>query len=442
MRRTQKEKIIGTELKRSKANRNDVRGITLVALVITIVILIILATITINAAFGDGGLLEKAQSSKNMAEDAVEKEYNKMNSLLDEYSNIMAEDSNIPTEPNTNTTEEPNTNTVEEPEPEPETPTVDDVKDSGETFDKKTTIEDEKGNKIVVPGGFKIADDSGDTVQQGIVIEDVYASNDNNVKGSQYVWIPTGKFIKDNGKESNEIILGRYTFGERTGTPKLIQSADNADYIYNVPIKFENDYYNSNGTYVEELYYRQGISDDQNGENATAYNLTEWINSVKTNGGFYIGRYEASYAGMYKTASKKSKSVWNYISQIEASSIAINTYKQSNSVRSDLMNSYAWDTAIVYIQEAGHNNYAYKTDYLIDYVVDTGRTGDEVCKINDLAANTDEWTTESCTFYDANYNFPCVSRIASFRGSLTTVDGSYTTGISEYTSFRITLYIL
>ena len=97
--------------------------------ILNIVILIILATITINAAFGDGGLIEKAQSSKNMTEEAVKKEHNKMNSLMDEYSNIMAEDSNIPTEPNTNT--------VEEPEPEPETPTVEDAKDSGETFEEK-----------------------------------------------------------------------------------------------------------------------------------------------------------------------------------------------------------------------------------------------------------------------------------------------------------------
>ena len=37
---------------------------------------------------------------------------------------------------------------------------------------------DNQNNKITVPVGFKIADDSGDTVQQGIVIEDVSASTD------------------------------------------------------------------------------------------------------------------------------------------------------------------------------------------------------------------------------------------------------------------------
>ena len=44
------------------------KGITLVALVITIVILIILATVSINAIFGENGLVTKAQEAKEMQE--------------------------------------------------------------------------------------------------------------------------------------------------------------------------------------------------------------------------------------------------------------------------------------------------------------------------------------------------------------------------------------
>ena len=46
-------------------NKETQRGITLVALVITIVILIILATISIGAIFGDNGLINRAQDAKN-----------------------------------------------------------------------------------------------------------------------------------------------------------------------------------------------------------------------------------------------------------------------------------------------------------------------------------------------------------------------------------------
>ena len=106
------------------------RGITLVALVITIVILIILATVTINVAFGDGGLIQRAQQAKNLTEEATLKEQETLNEVMSEYANIMAEDPDIPDEPDpepdTNTTEEP------EPEPEPEKPTAEDTLKAGD----------------------------------------------------------------------------------------------------------------------------------------------------------------------------------------------------------------------------------------------------------------------------------------------------------------------
>ena len=47
------------------------KGITLVALVITIVILIILATVTINATFGENGIIKKAQEAKDRTTNAI-----------------------------------------------------------------------------------------------------------------------------------------------------------------------------------------------------------------------------------------------------------------------------------------------------------------------------------------------------------------------------------
>ena len=55
-------------------NLSKEKGITLVALVITIVILIILAIISINAMFGDNGLIKRAEEAKNMAEGALKNE--------------------------------------------------------------------------------------------------------------------------------------------------------------------------------------------------------------------------------------------------------------------------------------------------------------------------------------------------------------------------------
>ena len=73
----------------------DRRGITLVALVITIIIIIILSTVSINAIFGDNGLITMAQIAKNESEVAVIKESLNMyylgNSLREEYEDPIGE---------------------------------------------------------------------------------------------------------------------------------------------------------------------------------------------------------------------------------------------------------------------------------------------------------------------------------------------------------------
>ena len=46
----------------------DKRGITLIALVVTIVVLLILAGITISLVFGSNGVIQKAQDSKEQTE--------------------------------------------------------------------------------------------------------------------------------------------------------------------------------------------------------------------------------------------------------------------------------------------------------------------------------------------------------------------------------------
>ena len=230
------------------------KGITLVALVITIIIIIILSTVTISTVFGDNGFINAAKQTKGDAENFVNTENGKMSGLIDEYANIMAEDSEIPP---------PDTRSE-----------IEKARDEGTVFDTKTELEDEHGNKVQVPEGFKIASDSGITIQQGVVIEDVSASIDKNVQGSQYVWIPTGKFIKDDRTLSAEIKLGRYTFDEIDGTPTLQQDADN--YTDSVLI---NSYY-KDLVHTELTFYREGIaSEGTDGLNATAKELKKFISS-------------------------------------------------------------------------------------------------------------------------------------------------------------------
>ena len=337
---------------------------------------------------------------------------------------------------------------------------IEDAKNVGIEFtNNKTTLQDSKGNRVVIPGGFKVAKDSGNTVQQGIVIEDVSASGDENVKGSQFVWIPVGTFVKDDGTTSKEITLGRYTFNETNGTPTLVQAAYTTDNPENYKQEIGID---KSGYQFKELpNYREGVaSSGLDGLNATAKDLARFVESTKTNGGYYIARYEASFASGssiedYKAASKKSTAnsesgmnyitgtLWNFITELEASKVSINTYSGSKTVKSDLINSYAWDTAIVYIEEAGHANYANKKDGN-GTLKNTGTTGDEVCKINDMSSNIREWTTEYSTRTSSSDAYTCISRggIYNYSNFYTAIrDYNVATGSNNNYGFRFTLYM-
>lgn len=72
------------------------KGITLIALVITVVILIILATVTLNVVLGEGGLIQRAQQAKDLTEQATLEEQQGLNSLMSEFTNIMAEEPEEP----------------------------------------------------------------------------------------------------------------------------------------------------------------------------------------------------------------------------------------------------------------------------------------------------------------------------------------------------------
>ena len=73
-------------------NKSD-RAITLIALIVTIVILIILAGVLINISLGNNGLFNKAKTAKEMytnAQDYEEKEIEKVTNSIDSYTSYVA----------------------------------------------------------------------------------------------------------------------------------------------------------------------------------------------------------------------------------------------------------------------------------------------------------------------------------------------------------------
>ena len=64
-------------------------GITLVALVVTIVVLLILAGVTITVLLGDDGIFKKAENAANATNEAVQSELEGINSLADKINEIV-----------------------------------------------------------------------------------------------------------------------------------------------------------------------------------------------------------------------------------------------------------------------------------------------------------------------------------------------------------------
>ena len=84
MKGKQKTKAGGKLKHNFKRQARRQKGITLIALIITIVILIILATITINLAFGDNGLIKRAQQARDLYANESASELDVLNEV-DEY---------------------------------------------------------------------------------------------------------------------------------------------------------------------------------------------------------------------------------------------------------------------------------------------------------------------------------------------------------------------
>ena len=241
-----------------------------------------------------------------------------------------------------------------------------------------------------IPKGFYHVEET--KVKSGLVISSEEGDDLNNSKaGNQYVWIPVDGILGEERKtvqnaKDGEIILGRYVFdsnGKIDTDNAVIPEAIGGE------LKTSKDGF----AYTEPS---TGIT--------AAQNITEFIGSVRKYGGYYIARFEASEGQNGKAESKYNKPVWNFVVQSQASTACEHLY---NGVNSDLVNSYAWDTAILFIQKYGNKNYSNKTSVNTDYEsINTGMSGDVQLNIYDMASNCEEWTTETTSAP----GYPFVSR--------------------------------
>ena len=278
-----------------------------------------------------------------------------------------------------------------------------------------TTTADEYGNSITIPAGFKLTEvdeygnamtipenfqkaDRVNNITQGVVIEDK--------EGNQFVWIPVGniKYEEDGVIKTKTINLGRYVFNS-DGTINTNQSQTEPQGHLEV--------ISGNANYYTECLKNESLL-DVNG-NAIAKDIEQFIQKTNENNGFYIGRYEARkdvVNGKNVLVENKNKEIYNYITQPDAAIVARNMYSSNDKFESDLINSYAWDTAILFLQEFGKENYSNEHAFVTENsLFAQNGTIENQCNVYDMASNCYEWSTE--TFSLSNRS--CVQRGGSYK---------------------------
>ena len=284
---------------------------------------------------------------------------------------------------------------------------------------------------VVIPNEFYYV---GGTKYTGIVISDNIHDQDKyenqetvgtDLKGNQYVWIPVDGILGKDGEiedvvnqegQIDKVLLGRYNYiGDGVPSEMLFSK------------------------YAEETQEEHNMSGSKN---TIAQNINDFKNSVKKYGGYYIARFESSQnVTTNKVESKYNQTVWTNITQIDAGKMCQNLYE---GIYSDLINSYAWDTAILFIQKySGDTDYS-KQGRLQDSLANTGKATDGTnydlrCNIYDMAGNCYEWTTET---YKGDLEFPCIIRGGVYSNiyNASIRIGSTIDSLGKNLSFRPILY--
>ena len=363
-------------MKKQRKNKQDIRNIiktnkaiTLIALVVTIVVLLILAGVSISMLTGENGIIKQAIDAKDKTKEANAKEQIGVEVVgsygIDGKISIPLLNENLGhieglTHNGQSLTENPITSL-------PATVELDGVKvvingdgstesilpiEKGKTYDKETTVT--AGNDTVtVPGGATISGiEEETTIDDGLVIyiipegepeiTDWEADSDNNgiidvqEKYDQFVWVPVPNAVLDLSSDTtalsteaniraavqNEIDEGRY--------PMAIKNVDGnyfgVLYLFSLDsttntVKVESDSLwtplcETKTYYREPAYLTSSSNADASSSNTVGITesllQTEFntmVNRVSIKKGFWVGRYETS--NMAGTASTSASDALN-----------------------------------------------------------------------------------------------------------------------------------
>ena len=371
------------------------KGVTLIALAVTIVVMLILAGVTISVLNGENGIVKQAQKAKEESkikelkekvridiagkrvENIGELRVSVLKEILDKYFDNVPVETQITSETELKAKEEYGKYEMK----------ISDI-DVGEiTYETSYTIfKDVNGEQVPIPEGYIVSENSDENiVNKGLVISDS--------RGNEYVWISCTV-----NSSSNKLQYKRTEWGvEKDGT-------DNSRAIKDeLTLKDIDVTYSKTDT-------DNGINEEISKEIVAQINAEK--ESIKKYGGYYIGRYEVGKDN--KTAViKAEQEPYVNIKWSKAYELA-KGIGGGEGATTYLCSSYSWDTAINFIQNTTGKNYAtsiigfngnWKSQEVKDSSgkvikpvntaqrLNTGLTT-ALCNIYDMGGNVGEFTTE------------------------------------------------
>lgn len=349
------------------------KGITLVALVVTIIVLLILAGVSINLVIGENGLIGRSKEATKKYQDYGLNEQIKMSETADWMDNIIKNNGkSTPSFP------------------------------SGWDPDKVSKYESSDGKDVPVPDGFVVDESQGTTVEGGIVIKDS--------EGNEWVWVPVAdpSTMFDTVNNSGQL----YNFSGNTYTKTAYSSSG-----------FREPAYLTNSTDGDASSYNiVGIT-----KNSLQTEFDQMRASVEKYNGFYIGRYETgniSLSSGTKAVVQKGNIDISNQNWYTMYRLGKEMYSGSTTVQSSMIWGCQWDQVMIWMKDVPnitnpskyyitdgtdmgnytYNTFTYKDKYGVErtkllnngQLIPTGNT--EISKVKnvyDMAGNVDEWTLEA-----------------------------------------------
>ena len=426
----------------------EMKGITLVALVVTIVVLLILAGVSINLVLGNNGIIAKAKDAETKSAEASENDLKGMNSLIEQMESTLNGSGN---------------GGKTEPETVPYLPSDDFHYDTSTSVDTGLVIKDASGNEyvwVVVPKSLynNVAYNSNNakkpssstdyanieyclqqytaTYRNGTSYSDVYYPDDKNVGwfADETAYNNLKNSMLKSVYENGGFYVGRYEAGiaeNRTsnteknsdekytieGMPTPVTKADAYPYTYVTRTQAQNLASNVNsGTKTSSLMF--GVQWDlvlafMSKDTAKITSTDVLTKNSTTIGNYYNSTFQLSQTGKYATMSGWAVS---------------STWNPSTKSTADFVDS-------------SRNKIAQSSDGNGIFVTTGTSEKNKVMNIYDVAGNVSEWTLENTSYT----NGPCAYRggyygVAGSNNSAADRSNFSTDDSSSFFGFRVSLF--